>query len=227
MSLDWALEAFSSLIQNSHSFAGTMISAFGNAIEPSAARRPLVWSGCKWDKTTASMLLGSTPAAARFCIRRPTRPLLGSNMPAPKPQSMRKSLEPGLTSCGLKGGATLRLSLRLFLRDIANEVIDGSQEHPIIDRGAFDGADLVAIETGSLGGGSGRCRTGFLHAKRKNGGGADRSRSGQKLTAIQIIHDSSPPRFGFVISAMIADRKCLPPAQQRQATFVFQVPNFG
>src|SRR5690349_11393582 len=37
ISFDWALAAFSSLIQNSQSLAGTMISAFGNANLPSAA----------------------------------------------------------------------------------------------------------------------------------------------------------------------------------------------
>src|ERR1700758_1826831 len=59
---DCALAAFSSLIQNSQSFAGTLISAFGNAIEPSAARIPLVWSGCRWDMMTMSTFLGAMAA---------------------------------------------------------------------------------------------------------------------------------------------------------------------
>ncbi len=44
----------------------------------------------------------------------------------------------------------LSLSLRLFLRNITNEVIDRPQKYPVVDRSAFVIADLVAIEAGRL-----------------------------------------------------------------------------
>ncbi len=53
------------------------------------------------------MLLGSTPAAARFCRVRPTAPLVGSNVATPLPVSIRISLEPVLMSCGLNGTVTM------------------------------------------------------------------------------------------------------------------------
>ena len=55
-----------SSIQNAHSFAGTMISAFGKASEPSGVRKPLMWSPWKCEIMTMSIDFGSTPAAARL-----------------------------------------------------------------------------------------------------------------------------------------------------------------
>ena len=51
--------------------------------------------------------LGSTPAAARFCMVRPTAPLVGSKLAMPLPLSTRTSLPPVLTSCGLNEVVTM------------------------------------------------------------------------------------------------------------------------
>ena len=61
-----ALLILPSSIQNFHSGAGTMTSAFGNAGLPSAVSRPLMWSPWKWEMITASTVARSMPAAARL-----------------------------------------------------------------------------------------------------------------------------------------------------------------
>jgi hypothetical protein len=83
--------------------------------------------------------------------------LLGSSAEIPLPQSIRISLLPVLISCGRHrhhalwhvggfGGGQ-----RLLLGDVRYEFV-GHRERarPVVDRGAFVGADLVAIEAGRL-----------------------------------------------------------------------------
>src|SRR6266508_5561016 len=106
MSVD-ALAMFSSLIQNAQSTAGTLISAFGNNRPPSAFLMPLVWSGCRWEMTTISIIFGSMPAAAMFALSKP----IGGFAVGPQPVSINTSFEPVLITCGLNGIVTMPLGM--------------------------------------------------------------------------------------------------------------------
>ena len=68
---------------------------------------PLVWSGCRCDISTTSMLLGSTPAAGKILQRAADRALARLELAIPLPQSIRISLLPVLMSCGLNGTVTM------------------------------------------------------------------------------------------------------------------------
>ena len=72
-----AFAMFSSLIQNAQSSAGTLISAFGKASEPSGFLIPLIWSPCRCEISTMSIAFGSMPAAARLCGSSPTVGAIG------------------------------------------------------------------------------------------------------------------------------------------------------
>ncbi len=94
---------FSSLIQNAQSTEGALISALGKASAPVAVLTPLMWSGCRWESTTMSMVLGSMPAAPMLDC---SRPKVGP-VPGGKPVSISTSLEPVLMTTGLNGTLTM------------------------------------------------------------------------------------------------------------------------
>ena len=105
-----------------------------------------------------SMLLGSTPAAARFCSVRPAAPL-ASRAGDPVAAVDQDQLAAGVDELrverhrhhALRHVGGFRGRERLFLRDVGHERV-GHRERAraVVDRGAFVSADLVAIETGRL-----------------------------------------------------------------------------
>ena len=165
---------------------------------------PLVWSGCRCDISTTSMLLGSTPAAARFCRVRPTAPLLGSRVGDAVAAIDQDQLAAGVDELrverhrhhalrhvgGFGGGQ------RLLLRHVLDERV-GHRERarPVIDRGAFEAADLVAIEARRLRAGwrhrgrGGRCSEMATSAAAAPAAAAP----AKQLTTIQIGHGEFSP----------------------------------
>ena len=93
----------SSFIQNAQSTAGTMISAFGKASEPSAFLRPRMWSPCMCEISTMSIDFGSMPLAAMVGRQQADR----RRDAGPKPVSISTSLLPVLTTSGLNGATRL------------------------------------------------------------------------------------------------------------------------
>jgi hypothetical protein len=143
------------------------------------------------------MLLGSIPAAARFCRVRPAAP--GDPVAAVDQDQLAAGVDELRVERhghhalrhigGFSGGQ------RVVLRDIGHERIrHRKRARTVVDRGALVGTDLVAIKTGRLCARHGGPRDG-VGEWRRHSRSADGSRTSQQIAAAQMNHDVSSPWF--------------------------------